>query len=139
MSPRLAIGIVIILTTVWVGVDAHKLGVKRGKLGGGVVDMSVLSWVVCCFFLWIVSFPCYLVARSKYQAMRRRATAYPSSGTYAWPQQPNALSRQPNALPQQPNAWQPAQAPAPISPDGRWWWNGQQWMPMPAPVATPRS
>src|SRR4051812_45594478 len=27
-------------------------------------------------------------------------------------------------------------APPQLSPDGHWWWNGQEWVPAPAPAAT---
>ena len=120
MSVRLGIGLIIIATTIWVGFDAHALGVKRGKLRGGPLDMSVTSWVICCLFLWIVSFPCYLVARFKYQEIRRRPTLYPGQPGYGWPPQPYV---------------NPPAAP-PISPDGQWWWDGQRWLPMSLPTSS---
>jgi hypothetical protein len=30
---------------------------------------------------------------------------------------------------------QPAAAPPQLSPDGKWWWDGRQWLPVPAPPA----
>jgi hypothetical protein len=127
VSSQATIGLIGLATAMGVGADAHALGVKRGRLGGGFLDMSVTGWVLSCFFLWIVGLPCYLVARGRYQAMKRQAAmypaAYPAAGGFGWPQTAGA--------------WPRAQAAATVSPDGRWWWNGQQWMPMPAPGAWP--
>jgi len=121
---------VVVATTIWVGFDASTLGVKRGRLGGGVVDMSVTSWVICCFFLWIISFPCYLVARSKYQALSRGGVSYP--GRVGLPPQQQSYRAAPTAVPF--SAYVPP-APPQVSPDGRWWWDGQRWVAMAPPVA----
>lgn len=128
MSARLVIGLIIIASTIWVGVDASKLGVKKGKLGGGVVDMSVTSWVICCFFLWLIAFPCYLVARGKYHALNRRGAYVPGPAAGGWPQQSygSAVGVQRQAM------YPAASSRAHISPDGAWWWDGQRWNPMPA-------
>ncbi len=127
MSPRLIYFVIIVASTIWVAVDANKLGMRRGRLHGGVLDMGVASWTICCFFLWIVSFPCYLVARSKYRAMQSFPTNY--LGATLPPQ-----NWQP--APSFPVAFQAASVhdPRQISPDGRWWWNGQQWIAMPPPT-----
>lgn len=121
MSIRLMFFVVIVATTIWVGLDASKLGVKRGRLGGGVVDMSVTSWVICCLVLWIISFPCYLVARSKYRALSRGGSTYP--------QPYQAIQTTPPF-----NGYTPP-APPQVSPDGRWWWDGQRWNAMTPPTA----
>jgi hypothetical protein len=121
------IWVVIAASCVWVGVDAHHLGVKRGRLGGGMLDMSVASWVICSLFVWIIAFPCYLVARGRYQAMRGaqiygsvpHGTASPQ-GPAGWPNQGPIMS-----------------APPQLSPDGQWWWNGTQWVP--ANAAAPQA
>jgi hypothetical protein len=146
--------LVVIGTTIWVGVDAHNLGVRRGRLGGGGLDMSVTSWVVCCLLLWIVAFPCYFIARGRYVALNQSSSApwqasagthrpsgysgYPAS--YASPPT-TPYSRGPVAVSQPvvQNAWaQPVAAPPQLSPDGRWWWNGQQWLAaQPAPPVGP--
>lgn len=108
MNPRLIYFAVIVASTIWVAIDANKLGMRRGGLHGGVLDMGAVSWTICVFFLWIVSFPCYLVARSRYQSMREFPLNFQGAGL-------------------------PPLDPRLISPDGRWWWNGQQWIPMPPP------
>lgn len=104
-------------STVWVGFDAHALDMKRGRIGGGGLDMSVAAWVVCCVLLWIVAFPCYLVARGRYLELR---SAQPE------PIGPGVASA---AVPPPPTA------PPQLSPDGHWWWDGWQW----APVASAQS
>lgn len=125
--------LLVIGTTIWVGIDASNLGVQRGRLGGGGLDMSVASWVICCLLLWIVAFPCYLVARERYQRLPR--AGYGTAPQWAAPA-PVAWSP--------PAAWAPAfvqtayaapaAAPPQYSADGRWWWNGQQWVPAPPRV-----
>jgi hypothetical protein len=55
-------------TSVWVGVDASNLGVRRG-LVKGMGDMTVTEWVVGCLLFWIVFFPEYIVARPVLQEM----------------------------------------------------------------------
>jgi hypothetical protein len=79
----------------------------------------------------VIAFPCYLVARGRYQAMR-------SGGTYG--ALPAAASQVPAyQFGQAPHAQQqpaPYAAPPQLSPDGRWWWNGAQWVPA-APAAPP--
>jgi hypothetical protein len=113
--------LLVIGSSVWVGVDASNLGVRSGRLGGGsLLDMSIASWVVCCLLLWIIAFPCYLAARGRYRTLNV------------------AESRQPgaSALPANATGWHtPTSPPAPaqMSPDGRWWWDGQQWTPVVAP------
>jgi hypothetical protein len=112
--------LVIVGTTVWVGFDAQELEMRKGRLGGGPVDMGTRAWVVCCLLLWVIAFPCYLVARSKYVAMRDA----PAS---------------PVLMPASPFGTQPVAAvearvhvhaaPPQLSADGYWWWDGTQWTP----------
>jgi hypothetical protein len=129
------VGVIVLLlvvgSTIWVGIDASNLGVQRGRLGGGSLDMSTASWVVCCLLLWIVAFPCYLVARGKYQAMS-------GGNASAWPQA--ALGAAAYVIPQtghHPTIGQaavpPPVAPPQMSADGQWWWNGYQWVPAAPP------
>ena len=49
--------LVVVGTTIWVGVDA-----TRREWGGG---LGPGSWVVFCLLFWIVAFPVYLVKRGK--------------------------------------------------------------------------
>jgi hypothetical protein len=49
--------LLVIGTTVWVGVDCH---VHRDETG-----RSTVGWVIFCALFWIVAFPAYLALRSK--------------------------------------------------------------------------
>jgi hypothetical protein len=116
------IWLAILGSVIWVGFDAHTLGMKRGRLGGGTLDMGVASWIICCLFIWVIAFPCYIVARGRYQSMA-------STGTYgAFPAASPVVANQFGLLPnvQQPTVYA---APPQLSPDGQWWWNGAQWVP----------
>lgn len=53
-----------------------------------------------------------------------------SSGAGPVPADPQLPAEQ--DLPQKPQEWQPQPTPQ-ISPDGRWWWNGNRWVPIPEP------
>jgi hypothetical protein len=55
MSFGLFILLVVVATTIWVGVDAS----KRDWRGGS----GTATWVIGCILLWIVAFPMYLVKR----------------------------------------------------------------------------
>lgn len=135
----------VIATTIWVGIDGQQLGVRRGGLPGSSLDMSVASWVICCLLLWIVAFPCYLVARGKYVAMRSNQpygaqpgspyapTPYGAAPGYAAPGYPPAAVGQPAPFPGQG----PPAGPPQMSPDGRWWWNGAQWVQVQAAPPPP--
>ena len=65
----------VLATAVWVGFDAKNLGVKKGSLGGGMLDMSPLMWFIATLLLWIVGFPAYLATRSKYKVLAASKTA----------------------------------------------------------------
>jgi len=58
--------IIVVGTSIWVYFDAKSLGFKRtGK--GGLTDMGPGSWLAGSLLLWIVIFPIYLVARSRFK------------------------------------------------------------------------
>jgi hypothetical protein len=105
---------------VWVYFDARELGVRKGGLGGGGLDMSVRSWVICCAVIPLIAFPAYLMARSRYRGLADTAgTPWPIE---TWGATPTAFV---------PAQAQPVQhvAPPQLSADGHWWWNGAQWVP----------
>jgi hypothetical protein len=70
--------LVVVATSLWVVIDASNLGAKKGKLGGGFLDMGPVSWLVGCLLLWIICFPCYLVARPRLIAARAAAGSVPA-------------------------------------------------------------
>jgi Short C-terminal domain len=74
-------------TSVWVAIDANNLGVQRGVLGGGALDMGPGGWFFSCLLLWLLCFPLYLSTRPRYLEIlgTRRA---PRSPTYPHPPNP---------------------------------------------------
>ena len=70
-------------TTMWVGIDSHNLGMRKGALKGNSLDLSTTGWVFVCLLLWIVAFPCYLVARGRYLQIRSQGIL--STPTYKKP------------------------------------------------------
>jgi len=58
--------LVIISTSIWVFIDAKKIGVKKGLITG-IADMNPGMWLVACLLLWIVAFPIYLFKRSTFK------------------------------------------------------------------------
>jgi hypothetical protein len=68
--------LVIIGTTIWVGVDAS----KRDWTGNSFAK-SPAVWVVGCLLIWIVAFPVYLVARSHAPLKGMTTTVSPAAPT----------------------------------------------------------
>jgi hypothetical protein len=64
--------IVVVGSAIWVAVDASNLGVKKGCLGGGLVDSGPVAWFFVTLLLWIIGFPLYLATRPKYVALHKR-------------------------------------------------------------------
>jgi hypothetical protein len=125
--------LLIVGTTVWVGFDAQELQMRRGRLGGGPIDMGTRSWVVCCLLLWVITFPCYLVARRKYVAMRD-APQWPAETSPSPFAQFSAAGVGLTPIAPVPDPVPSTQveahtAPPQLSPDGHWWWDGGQWVP----------
>ncbi|MGC9975355.1 MAG: zinc ribbon domain-containing protein [Syntrophales bacterium] len=59
------IPLIVIGSSLWVLYDAHKLGVRKGMLGGNF-DYGPTEWFLFSLLLWIVGFPLYLSKRQKY-------------------------------------------------------------------------
>lgn len=60
--------LVVVGTAIWVAFDTSQLGVRKGVLGGGFVDMGPLGWTLSVLLLWILGFPAYLATRPRYVA-----------------------------------------------------------------------
>jgi len=109
--------------TIWVAIDASKLGARRGRLGGGLLDMGPVGWFFSCFLFWLIAFPCYLVARPRLlranqaDAMRLHAEPFRYHPMY----KPVGAGAQPQ--PAVPPGWYPdPHGQAPLR-----WWNGSTW------------
>jgi hypothetical protein len=57
-------------SSTWVLIDAKQLGAKRGRLGGGFLDMGYWGWFFACLLLWILAFPFYLIKRPEYAKLK---------------------------------------------------------------------
>ena len=62
------IGLIIIITSIWVIIDAKKIGVKKGQVKG-LGNMGPWGWFFACWLLWIVAFPLYLSKRSEFKSV----------------------------------------------------------------------
>jgi len=67
VSPAVGISLVIIVTSIWVAIDASNIGARKG-LVKGLGDMGAAGWFFCCLLIWIVGFPVYLAKRSEIKA-----------------------------------------------------------------------
>jgi hypothetical protein len=56
--------IVVIVTSIWVFVDAKTIGAKKGLLQG-FFDLGPFGWFVVTLLLWIIGFPAYLAKRGE--------------------------------------------------------------------------
>lgn len=124
--------LVILVVTIWVAVDASRLGAKRGALGGGMLDMGPVGWFFACLLLWIITFPCYLVARPKLVRRAKALASHQEVGAPVHPQYSAAVNAQTG--PQRISAGGFAHTPySPAgwytSPDGleASWWDGANW------------
>lgn len=73
------IALIVIGTSIWVAFDAQKIGIKRGQLGGGILDMGCWGWFFLCLLLWIVGFPLYLIKRPEYIKLNQNQNNSPKS------------------------------------------------------------
>jgi hypothetical protein len=76
MQPLL--GLVVLAVAFGVAFDAHRLGAKRGVLGGGLLDMGPVAWFFCLVMMWIVALPCYLIKRPKLVRYQSLQAGHPS-------------------------------------------------------------
>ena len=53
---------IILLSSIWVGIDSSKIELKKYKSG---ISYGPIVLTILCLALWIVAFPWYLVVRTK--------------------------------------------------------------------------
>ena len=58
--------IVVVATSIWVLIDAKRIGVKKGQITG-IGNLNPWGWFIVCLLLWIVGFPFYLAKRPQYK------------------------------------------------------------------------
>ncbi|MHB1510789.1 MAG: SHOCT domain-containing protein [Acidimicrobiales bacterium] len=77
MSAGVIVSLVILGTSIWVAIDASRIGARKG-LVNGLADMGPAGWFFCCLLVWIIGFPVYLTKRSQIiHAVAAAATAVP--------------------------------------------------------------
>ncbi|MBL8946146.1 MAG: SHOCT domain-containing protein [Myxococcales bacterium] len=114
------LGLVVLATSIWMAVDASRLGYDKRDIKG-IAGMGPVGWFFCGLFLWIVAFPLYLIKRPELAAAgeRRRLGGAPMPGALPYPQPPYPQQSYPQQpYPQQPYPQQPyPQPPAALTAD----------------------
>ena len=59
--------LVVLVSAIWVLVDAKNIGVKKG-LVSGLGDMGPIGWFLVTLLLWIIGFPMYLYYRGSFKS-----------------------------------------------------------------------
>ena len=79
MEP-LIVFVVAVGVATWVATDASRLGARRGRLGGGFLDMGPVGWFFACVITWLVGVVCYLIARPRLVAAQHGPTYHHDTG-----------------------------------------------------------
>lgn len=58
--------IVVVVSSIWVLVDAKTIGVKKGQIRG-LGNLGAWGWSFVCLLFWVVGFPFYLAKRSAFK------------------------------------------------------------------------
>ena len=64
---QLLLPLIVLLSSIWVYIDAKRIGARKGLLKG-LTDLGPGGWFVSSLLLWIVAFPLYLASRGKIKA-----------------------------------------------------------------------
>jgi hypothetical protein len=59
--------IIVIVSAIWVYVDAKTIGVRKGLIAG-MFNIGAGAWCAATLLLWIVVFPAYLIKRDALKA-----------------------------------------------------------------------
>ena len=59
--------LIVVVTSVWMGFDAHQIGYDKKDVKG-MASMGPVSWFLGGLVVWIFTFPLYLASRSKLKA-----------------------------------------------------------------------
>lgn len=63
MEPLIALlAILVVGSSIWVGIDAWSIGARKGLLPG-IVDLGPVGWFFACLGIWVLAFPLYLANR----------------------------------------------------------------------------
>ncbi len=66
VSVQITLALIVIVSSVWVLIDAFQIGVRRNQLKG-LARSGPLGWALGCLLLWIIVFPLYLVKRNEFK------------------------------------------------------------------------
>jgi hypothetical protein len=69
---RAIVWLIVIITSIWVLIDAKKIGVKKGQIKG-LADIGPWGWFFVCLLLWIIGFPFYLLKRGELKRINGKA------------------------------------------------------------------
>jgi hypothetical protein len=58
--------IVVVVSSIWVLVDAKTIGVKKGQIQG-LGNLGAWGWLFLCLLFWVVGFPYNLAKRSSFK------------------------------------------------------------------------
>ena len=64
--------VIVIITSLWVLIDAKAIGVKKGQITG-MGNLGPWGWFFACLLLWIVSFPFYIAKRSEFKRINQKS------------------------------------------------------------------
>jgi hypothetical protein len=92
VSAIVGIWLLVIVTSIWVAVDASNIGARRGLIKG-LGDMGPAGWFFCCLLVWIVGVPVYLAKRSEIKAAAALIVATSTPSDVAQLSQPPLTQR----------------------------------------------
>jgi hypothetical protein len=65
---------IVIVSSIWVLIDARSIGVKNGQIRG-IANMGPAAWFFVCLLLWIIGFPMYLAKRPEYKRLNGKISS----------------------------------------------------------------